>query len=155
MQIRATVAADAMSMSAMLKQLVAAGKRTSSADKPFVLSNYIENPNRVACSVALDDDGTLRGFQSLKLAVEGNRFDTPVGWGIIGTHVSPKASRKGVGTTLFEVTKAAARNAGLETIEAYIASTNVAGQAYYEKIGFRTYRTADGSTCKCYHLTKP
>ena len=153
MKIRTAVSSDAMSMSVMLKQLVTAGKRKSPSDEAFVLSNYIEDPKRVVCSVAFDGDGNLLGFQSLKWATEGNKYDTPVGWGIIGTHVSLKAGRQGVGTTLFEVTKAAARDAGLENIEACIGSANHEGQAYYEKIGFRTYRQADDAICKCYDLT--
>lgn len=152
MEIRTAVSLDATSMSNMLKQLVIAGKRKSPADKDFVLRNYIEDPQRIRCSVALDGNGNLLGFQSLKRATEGNKYDTPVGWGIIGTHVSLKAGRQGVGTKLFEVTKAAARNAGLENIEAYIGFTNIEGQDYYEKMGFRTYRHADEAICKCYHL---
>lgn len=152
MKIRTAVSADASSMSSLLKQLVAAGKRKSATDEPFVLNNYIEDPERIICSLALDDDGTLLGFQSLKWASAGNRFEAPVGWGIIGTHVSPLAGRRGVGSRLFEVTKDAGRSAGLENIEAFISATNVEGQAYYEKMGFRTYRIAEGAICKCYRL---
>lgn len=154
MRIRAAVSSDAMSMSVMLKHLVTAGNRKSPADEAFVLSNYIEDPERVVCFVVFDGTENLLGFQSLKWAIQGNTYDTPVGWGIIGTHVALKAGRQGVGTNLFEVTKAAARDAGLESIEAYIGSANHEDQAYYEKIGFRTYRNADDGICKCYDLTK-
>ncbi|WP_162651410.1 GNAT family N-acetyltransferase [Lentilitoribacter sp. Alg239-R112] len=152
MEIRTAVPTDAPQMSFMLKQLVASGKRTSPADEAFIMRNYIEDPDRILCSVAIDDDGTLLGFQSLMWALDGNRFETPVGWGIIGTHVSPLAGRRGVGSSLFDVTKKAAYDAGLENIEAFIGSTNVEGQAYYEKMGFRTYRIAEGAICKCCRL---
>jgi len=152
MKIRTAVSDDAPSMSSMLRQLVAAGKRKSPADEAYVLNNYINDPERILCSLAIEDE-TLLGFQSLKRATEGNRFGTPVGWGIIGTHVSPLAGRRGVGSRLFDVTREAGRSAGLESIEAFIGATNVEGQAYYEKMGFRTYRIADGAICKRYRLT--
>ena len=152
MQIRPAVATDVPSMSAMLAQLVAAGKRVSPADEAFLLHTYIENAERIECSVALDDEGTLLGFQSLRLARAGNQYDTPVGWGIIGTHVSPLAARRGVGSGLFRVTKAAARNAGLQDIEAFIAASNAEGLAYYEKMEFRTHRRTESAICKRFRM---
>lgn len=131
MEVRQAVSDDARSMSLMLNELVVAGKRKSAADESSVLNNYIAAPELIVCYLAIDDT-TLLGFQSLKLASAGNRYGTPVGWGIIGTHVSPLAGRRGVGTRLFEATREAGRNAGLENIEAFIGATNVEGQAYYE-----------------------
>lgn len=137
----------------MLQMLVAAKKRISPADEDFVLSHYVSNPDGIRCSLALDDDGTLLGLQSLVRATVGNPYETPVGWGIIGTHVSPLAARRGVGSRLFAVTRTAAVEAGLENIEAFIGQKNAEGQAYYEKMGFRTYRLTDGAVCKCYRVT--
>lgn len=154
MVIHTAVAADAPAMSSLLEQLVVAGKRTSPADATYVMRTYIADPERILCSLATDTDGMLLGFQSLKWAYAGNRFGTPVGWGIIGTHVSPLAGRRGVGSRLFEVTREAACKAGLENIEAFIGATNIEGQAYYEKMGFRTYRMAEGAICKCYRLKR-
>jgi GNAT superfamily N-acetyltransferase len=152
MQIRTATPDDAPAMSAMLQLLVKAGKRTSPADEAFVLSHYITNPDGIRCSLAVDDDGSVLGFQSLIFSRAGNRYDTPVGWGIIGTHVSPLAARRGVGRQLFEVTKLAAEEAGLEKIEAFIGEKNAEGQAYYEKMGFGTYRLAEGAVCKCFEV---
>lgn len=152
MRIRTAVAGDAAPMSDMLKLLVAAGKRKSPADEGYVLGHYIERPGGIRCSLAVDEDGNLLGFQSLVLATDGNPYGTPLGWGIIGTHVSPLAARRGVGSRLFEVTKAAAIDAGIEAIEAFIGEANLEAQAYYEKMGFRTYRPADGAVCKAYRL---
>ncbi|QYU67314.1 GNAT family N-acetyltransferase [Leptolyngbya sp. 15MV] len=137
-------------MSTMLGLLVAAGKRTSRADEAFVLERYINDPERISCFVAMDEDDKLLGFQSLKCASEGNPYNTPVGWGIIGTHVSPFAARKGIGTKLFVATREAGHGAGLEKIEAYISAQNIEAQAYYEKLGFRTNRVEEGAVCKCY-----
>jgi GNAT superfamily N-acetyltransferase len=148
MIIRTTTSTDTLAVSAMLEDLVATGKRTSPADPQFVLQTYITNPNGIRCSLAVDTDGTVLGLQSLIRATEGNKYGTPVGWGIIGTHVSPSAARKGVGSTLFETTRAAALEAGLGHIEAYIGSLNMEAQAYYEKMGFRTYRETEVAVCK-------
>ncbi|MEB2843997.1 GNAT family N-acetyltransferase [Rhizobiales bacterium RZME27] len=152
MQIRTAIPADAPAMSAMLQLLVQAGKRISPADEAFVLSQYISNPDGIRCSLAIDDGGSVLGLQSLIFARDGNRYETPVGWGIIGTHVSPLAARRGVGRQLFEVTKRAAAEAGLAKIEAFIGEKNAEGQAYYEKMGFVTYRLAEGAVCKRFEL---
>jgi ribosomal protein S18 acetylase RimI-like enzyme len=153
MKIRTVEQGDALAMSRMLQQLVDIGKRTAPADEAFVLANYIGDPDNILCSVCEDDACTLLGFQVLKLATPGNRFGTPDGWGIIGTHVSPLAARRGVGSKLFKVTKAAAIAAGLDRIEAFIGTGNAEGQAYYERMGFRTYRLAQDAVCKCIELT--
>ncbi len=152
MTIRTAMENDAPAISVMLQLLVQAGKRTSPADEAFVLSHYISNPDGIRCSLAVDNDGSVLGLQSLIFARAGNRYGTPVGWGIIGTHVSPLAARRGIGRHLFEVTKQAAAKAGLEKIEAFIGEKNAEGQAYYEKMGFRTYRLADGAVCKSFQV---
>ena len=83
----------------------------------------------------------MLGFQSLIRAEEGNSGGVEPGWGIIGTHVRPTAARRGVGRALFEVSRAAAANAGLQTIDATIAANNPEALAYYEAMGFRPYRS--------------
>ncbi len=150
MRIRTAVPQDAPAMSEMLQKLVAAGKRSARADVSFVQENYVGNPVGIRCSLAEDDDGNLLGFQSLIRATEGNRYNTPEGWGIIGTHVSPAAARSGVGRQLFDVTRRAAIEAGLTKIEAFISLSNEAAQAYYERMGFETYRHTDTAVCKCW-----
>ena len=151
MNIRQARPSDAPAMSAMLKELVAVGKRTSPADEDFVRRTYIDDPDRLSCALAEDDSGLL-GFQSLKYAEAGNPYGTPPGWGIIGTHVAPHAARRRVGARLFETTRQAAREAGLTRIEAFIGATNEAALAYYEKMGFRTSRLAEGAVVKCFDL---
>ncbi|WP_239479930.1 GNAT family N-acetyltransferase [Actibacterium sp. 188UL27-1] len=143
---------DADDVSAMLESLVAAGKRTSPGDPDFALNNYIVNPDGILCSVAVGPDGSILGLQSLKRATIGNRFDTPVGWGIIGTHVTPSAARRGVGARLFQASKTAAATAAITNIEAYIGAANLEGQAYYEAMGFRTYRTAEKAISKVFRM---
>jgi hypothetical protein len=68
--------------------LVAAG----AADVEYVGLYYVVNPAGISCTLAEDDNGNLLGFQSLARVALGNPEDTPLGWGIIGTNVSPDAA---------------------------------------------------------------
>lgn len=152
MIIRQAVLDDAPEISIFLQELTAIGKRASPDDQEFIRSFYIEHSDNVHCIVAEDTDGTILGIQILKTACEGNQYGVTPGWGIIGTHIRPSAARRGVGKALFAVTREAAKSAGLNKIDASIANTNEAGLAYYEAIGFQTYRTPNNTICKCYML---
>jgi ribosomal protein S18 acetylase RimI-like enzyme len=55
--------------------------------------------------------------------------------------MSPKI--RGVGTALFAATLSAAEELNIEFINATIRADNTGGLAYYEKMGFRTYRTLE------------
>lgn len=153
MKIREATSGDVTAMSAMLEKLVAAGRRTMPADTDYVREHYVTNPLGIRCTVAEDENGNIMGFQSLIRAVEGNPYGTPLGWGIIGTHVSPDAARTGVGTRLFAASERAALDAGLTNIEAFIGKDNTVAQAYYERMGFDTYRHTETAVCKVW--TRP
>lgn len=148
MRIRSAASADVMAMSSMLGELVAAEKRTRPSDPKFVRDHYVDGAGIVCCVMAEDEDGAVLGFQCLKIADHDNAYGTPAGWGYIGTHVSPRALRRGVGRRLFAVTRDVARDTGLRAIEAFIGADNAEGQAYYEAMGFRTCRTPPGAVCK-------
>ena len=150
METRQAVMSDAPEINVFLQELTALGKRTMPSDQDYVRTHYVAHPDSIRCTVAQAEDGTLLGMQILKTAYKDNDYGVTPGWGIIGTHVSPKAARRGVGKALFMATHAAAIDAGLEKIDATIGATNVDGLAYYDAIGFRTYRTPDGKVCKCY-----
>ena len=152
MEIREAQTRDAEAMSEVLNELIAAGQRVKPGDVTFVLSHYIQHPDRLHCGIACDGHGKVLGFQSLKIANEGNPYQTPIGWGIIGTHVRPSAARLGVASQLFASTLKAARKAKLTAIEAYIGDQNEAALAYYERMGFRTYRLTKGVICKALKL---
>lgn len=154
MIIRRATPDDVDGMVAVLKALTAAGLRTRPDDPEFTLSNYVQPPNGVLCSVAVHD-GTVRGLQSLTRAMNDNAWGVTPGWGIIGTHISPDAARSGIGKALFTATKKAAREAGLAHIDATIGVTNTGGLAYYDAMGFRTYRKMDGAICKVFDLEPP
>ena len=153
MKVRQAVINDATEISEFLEQLVSLGKRTNPSDRDYVRAHYIADSDNIQCSVAEDIDGTILGFQILKVATEGNPYGVAVGWGIIGTHVRPDTARRGVGKTLFVATRKAAIDAGLKKIDATIAATNFDGQSYYDALGFHTYRTPEGKVCKCFEVT--
>ncbi|KZL20161.1 GNAT family N-acetyltransferase [Pseudovibrio sp. Ad37] len=146
--IREAVREDAQAMSAILAVIL----ESQGSDRPrstaHVLSQYVEHPDRIRCSVALDENNNILGFQSLRRASAGNVYDLPAGWGIIGTYVSATASRKGVGRALFTSSLEAAGTVGLSQIDATIGEMNELGLAYYEAMGFCTYRVKPGAICK-------
>lgn len=85
----------------------------------MVLSYYLENSNKVLCSVA-EENGEILGFQSLQRAVFDNHWGVKSGWGIIGTHIRPSAKRRGIGRILFNETHKAAVIASLPMLDATI-----------------------------------
>lgn len=152
MLIRPATSLDAQGMSDVIDQIFAAGLRKTAGDPAMVLANYIEHQDRIQCSVAQAEDGRILGFQSLRYAREGNPYDTPEGWGIIGTHVSPLAARQGVGSSLFQATLQAAKAFPIENIEATIGASSEMALGYYEAMGFRTHRHSEVLVYKVYRL---
>lgn len=151
--IRPATPADIPAMTQVLTDIYNAGKRSAPGDESLVRSRYIERDHGISCLVAVDDMRGVVGFQSLIRATHGNIYGAPEGWGVIGTHISPLAARQGIGRKLFQQTKAAAERAALAYVEALIALDNVEGQAYYESMGFRTYKAEQGAVGKCLTLT--
>lgn len=150
MKTRVAVIDDAEGMSRVLQEIIAQTGRERPHDEAFVISHYIANPVGIRCTVATDEDGAILGFQSLVRAIAGNRYDVPEGWGIIGSHISPCAHRKGVGRALFRSSREAAELSGLEKIDAYIGAGNSSALRYYEAMGFQTYREPEGIIQKVY-----
>lgn len=123
-------------------------------DPDHVRRAYLHHPDRIACHVVLDDQGRVLGFQSLRLARDRNDLGVTPGWGIIGTHISPAAARRGIGRALFDASLRAARQAGLEQIDATIASDNDEGLGYYRGMGFHEYRQTDGGVGMAFSLQR-
>ncbi len=152
MLIRPATHSDAEGMSLVLKQLVAAQKRSAPSDIGFIQERYLDNPALIKCMVAVNDDGTISGFQVLLLATENNIYNVTFGWGVIGTHISPAAARLGIGKAMFAKTQENARAFGLTHIDASIGKGNSAGLAYYDAMGFKTYRTSDAIVSKVFRI---
>ncbi len=147
-KVRQAVQDDAQAMSDILGPILASWNSPRPFSVDHVTANYIEHADGLGCHVATGAGGEVLGFQSLLFASAGNAFDLPVGYGIIGTYVNPKAQGTGVGRALFDASLRAAKAAGIEKIDATIGADNAAGLAYYEAIGFRTYKTLPGAICK-------
>jgi len=164
MEVRPATPDDAAAVSRVLAEIVVAkGAGVEGVgvegvgvegDADFVRARYIDHPARVACTVAVIE-GEVVGLQSLKRAWDGNPYDVPSGWGIIGTHIFPSAARQGVGRDMFAVSRDAAAAAGLVSIDARIGAGNAGGRAYYAAMGLWTRREPDDAVCKRYDLAPP
>ncbi len=153
MIIRAAIAQDATSMSHVLSEILEMWGSNRQRDPNYLRSFYIEHPDNIRCSVAQDDQDNILGFQSLKIIRNTvNPYDLPKGWGIIGTYVRLDIGRRGIGSKLFKASLSEARKAGLKKIDATIAKSNPTGLAYYDAMGFCTYRTLPDSVAKLYQL---
>lgn len=138
-EIRPARDGDALDLVAVQNEIHRAGLRETPVDEAQIRERYYDPEHGVACSVA-DSDGRVVGFQSLKRAWPGNPYGVPEGWGIIGTHISPRVGRTGLGRRLFAASSAAARAAGLRHIDATIGADNAPALAYYAAMGFVPYR---------------
>ena len=154
MRIRAAIAQDASGMAAVLSEIIAIWKSDRPSSPAHVLDFYIQDQSILRTSVAQDEDGSIIGFQVLKLAAADNAYGVIPGWGIIGTYVKLGLGRRGIGSSLFAATLSAARNAGLENIDATIGRENPEGLAYYEACGFRAYRETEKAISKKFRVPK-
>ncbi|SHG82294.1 GNAT family N-acetyltransferase [Marivita hallyeonensis] len=150
--VREALAEDAAAMSQILRDILSVWKSERPSSVAHVSTHYVNHPDRLRCSVAVDDDGEILGFQSLKRATEVNAYGLPEGWGIIGTYVNAKAAGRGVGKALFASSLDAAREANVTEIDATIGAANESGLAFYDAIGFHTYQSKPGAVCKKYTL---
>jgi GNAT superfamily N-acetyltransferase len=138
-EIRGALESDADAMAEVQNAIHRAGLRATAVDPYTIRDRYLDEPHSIACTVAAREDVVV-GFQSIKRAWEGNPYDVPAGWGIIGTHIHPDVGRQGLGRRLWAVTRSAVAEAGIRHIDASIGATNAPGLAYYSAIGFIPYR---------------
>ncbi|MDC7745595.1 GNAT family N-acetyltransferase [Rhizobium binxianense] len=132
MHIRNAVSSDAEELSALLNEIIRAGGTTPLSAAEFA-DWFIDGKFPLVCHVA-EHDQSLVGFQSLSLY-----GDPPKGFADIATFARMNPKTVGVGSALFPATKAAAKELGLEFINATIRADNVSGLGYYAKMGFETY----------------
>lgn len=129
---------DATKLAEVQNAIYRAGLRASLVDGALIRERYLDTAHEVACTVA-ELRGRVVGFQSLKRAWPGNPYEVPEGWGVIGTHIHPEVSRRGLGRRLFAVSLSAAEAAGLRHIDATISADNAPALAYYSAMGFIPY----------------
>lgn len=136
MILRPATLADVPQMRALHEAIIRIGGTTSYLtpfDEGGFIANYLTPPDTICCHVAEGAEGLI-GFQSLAYWPA-----LPQGWADIGTFVSPGRQRTGAGAALFAATVAAARAAGISTINAAIRADNAPGLGYYSKRGFTDY----------------
>lgn len=147
--IRRAGALDCTAMAELLNQIIARGG-TTALTRPVSgddLGAWMRSDPRAVWHIAEDDAGLLLGFQWVEPHPE------------LGPQVAQIASFArvgrtglGIGTRLFEATRAAAKAAGYAWINAEIRADNPGGLAYYQSRGFEDhgriegYRMDDGST---------
>lgn len=126
----------------LLNEIIASGG-TSALTKPLdkdALGGWLmADPGAAIWHVALNEDGTLLGFQWI-----GPFAGLPPEACEIGTFVKTGRTGMGIGSKLFEATKSAARNMGYDWINAEIRADNGGGLAYYQSRGFETYGHKSG-----------
>lgn len=136
MKIRPSVRADAAELAALLNAVVAQ-TGTSALEEPLdevTFADWFIDGPLMLISLVAEHEGQVLGFQTV------SRYgDLPEGWGDIGTFAH-QPGRGGVGTGLFERTRAEAVRLGLVALNATIRAGNEAGLAYYASRGFEDYR---------------
>jgi len=134
MIVRTAKINDAEEMRVMLNEIVAIGGSTA-IEEPLsasdITANYLDGPDHVCCFVAEDAKGRIAGFQALEHKPGQARKIA-----YSSTFARQTDRVPGIGTALFETTKAAAAELGITEIVAKIRADNVSGLAYYTKMGF-------------------
>lgn len=109
----------------------------------------------ISCTVAILEQDKhegrspdIVGFQGLQWANPAYKDELDASWAIIATFVRQEYHGMGIGRSLFTTTLEAAKDAGVTKIDATIRSYNTGGQAYYDHMGFKTYRETDVSVSK-------
>lgn len=148
-RIRSARPEDAAEMAELLNEVIAAGG-TTAYEEPFdteaMRQHYIERPSLVSCLVA-EAEGRIVGFQGL-FWPDDPSDPFPEGWALIATFARRGRTGSGIGRALFHGTRAAARQAGVTTVDATIRADNTGGLAYYGRMGFVDYDRLTGLPLK-------
>jgi len=136
-EVRAATRADMPALAALLGAVVRRGGTTAIETAPgpdALAARTIDGPGHVSCILAEDGTGPL-GLQWL-----ARKADWPADWAAIATFARIGGARRGIGRALMASTLDAARLAGIAWIDATIRADNASGLAFYERMGFETYR---------------
>ncbi|MDA8746618.1 GNAT family N-acetyltransferase [Litoreibacter sp.] len=145
MIIRPATLSDTVQMAEILNHVIAIGGTTAYEDplEPAYFERLINAPDpKVFLHVAETSDG-IQGLQWIEPLDPPNEHV-----GGIATFAKPLITQRGIGTTLFEMTKKTSRLVGYTELVAKIRADNTSGLRYYEKMGFRDYSIAKGEPLK-------
>ncbi len=140
--VRCAIPLDAPSMARFLNEIIKEGGTTAMTQQVAgkdIADLMNENDGQSAWHVALNDSEEVVGFQWIApadyLAVEAAEIATFVQIGQTGL---------GIGSKLFDATRAAAKTIGYKWINANIRADNEGGLIYYQSRGFIDYARLDG-----------
>ncbi len=140
--VRKAISLDAGSMATLLNEIIKQGG-TTALTTPVTGKDMIErmqsSPDRSAWHVALDGAEKVVGFQWIAPATY-----LPEDAAEIATFVQIGRTGLGIGSSLFEATKKAAKNLGYAWINANIRADNEGGLIYYQSRGFADYGRIEG-----------
>ena len=139
--IRRAGPVDARAMAALLNMIIEKGGTTALVDPvtEHVLHDWMQTDRSAsAWHLAEDDTGALFGFQFL-----GPHANLPPEACDIATFVRVGQTGLGVGSKLFEASRAAAHALGYDWINATIRADNSGGLAYYQSRGFEDWTRDD------------
>jgi ribosomal protein S18 acetylase RimI-like enzyme len=130
-------------MAAILSKIVAIGGTTAMVGKiesDYFVARMSTAPEVSAWHVAETPEGEIVGFQWI---TRGADYLPPEA-AEIATFAKPGQQGLGIGSKLFEATRAAARRLGYTWINANIRADNESGLAYYQSRGFEDYDRIEG-----------
>lgn len=136
-QVRRATPLDARQMADLLNALIAEGGTTAltrSVTGSDIVGWMQSAPEKSAWHVAVDDSGEVLGFQWIEPADY-----LPEDAAEIASFVKIGRAGLGIGSALFDKTRAAARRLGYGWINANIRADNEGGLIYYQSRGFRDY----------------
>jgi len=146
LSVRETRPEDTAALSAILNQIIGIGGTTAletALSAAEFREGFVDGPHVLSSLLAETPSGEALGFQALL-----HNPALPEGWADIATFTRREPRTPGVGTALFERTKAAGRALGLIAINATIRADNQSGLPFYDKMGFVTYDRLMGVTLK-------
>lgn len=134
MIIRPAVASDKEQLTDILNGVIAIGGTTAyqTPVTPEYFDSLIGNPDPKTFLHVAENDGQLEGMQWM-------RPMDPDCMGGIATFARPGTAQRGIGTALFQTTRAASVAAGYALLDATIRADNTGGLAYYAKMGFQDH----------------
>lgn len=135
--VRQAITLDAPSMAQLLNTIISEGGTTALTNPVSandIADRMAANDGRTAWHVAVDRDEAVTGFQWIAPADY-----LPPQAAEIATFVQVGQTGLGIGSKLFEATKAAAKSLGYGWINANIRADNEGGLIYYQSRGFVDY----------------
>lgn len=133
---------DARQMAELLSEIIAIGGTTAltgQVSREDMLSWMGDREAVSAWHVAEGEVGAIKGFQWIARADY-----LPPEAAEIATFARPGQQGLGIGSKLFEATRAAAKRLGYSWINANIRADNGGGLSYYQSRGFEDYGNIEG-----------